>query len=126
MSFRSYVWFQKKSSIAYKLKLYNFQFKNILKQRYPFNILCPSHESDEETTKITKCRISANSFRGNYSFLELFGQRSQYISIKFHLHKPPENRGNYSREEIIQGRKLLAEIRCLKVSGLKKSNTISS
>ena len=111
MSFRSYVWFQKKSSIAYKLKLYNFQFKNILKQRYPFNILCPSHESDEETTKITKCRISANSFRGNYSFLELFGQRSQYISIKFPLHKPPENRGNYSREEIIQGRKLFAEIR---------------
>ena len=26
-----------------------------------------------------------------YSFLELFDQRSQYISIKFHLHKPSEN-----------------------------------
>ena len=57
------------------------------------------------------CRISANSFRGNYSFLKLFGERSQYISIKFPLHKPFENRGNYSREETIQGRKLFAEIR---------------
>ena len=26
-----------------------------------------------------------------YSILELFGQRSQYISIKFLLHKPSEN-----------------------------------
>ena len=26
-----------------------------------------------------------------YSILELFGQRSQYISIKFPLHKPSEN-----------------------------------
>ena len=26
-----------------------------------------------------------------YSILELFGQRTQYISIKFPLHKPPEN-----------------------------------
>ena len=56
-------------------------------------------------------RISANSFRGNYSFLKFFVQRSQYISIKFPLHKPSENRGNYSREETIQGRKLFAEIR---------------
>ena len=60
-------------------------------------------------------RISANSFRGNYSFLKLFGQRSQYISIKFPLHKPSENRGNYSREETIQGRKLFAEIRYLQM-----------
>ena len=56
-------------------------------------------------------RISANSFRGNYSFLKFYVQRSQYISIKFPLHKPSENRGNYSREETIQGRKLFAEIR---------------
>ena len=59
---------------------------------------------------MSKYRISANSFRGNYSFLKLFGQRSQYISIKFPLHKPSENCGNYSREETIQGRKLFAEI----------------
>ena len=52
-------------------------------------------------------RISANSFRGNYSFLKLFGQRSQYISIKFPLHKPSENRGNYSREETIQGQETI-------------------
>ena len=26
-----------------------------------------------------------------YSILELFGQRSQYISLKFLLHKPSEN-----------------------------------
>ena len=62
---------------------------------------------------ISEYRISANSFRGNYSFLKLFVQRSQYISIKFPLHKPSENRGNYSREETIQGRKLFAEIRYL-------------
>ena len=65
-------------------------------------------------------RISANSFRGNYSFLELFGQRSQYISIKFPLHKPPENRGNYWREEIIQGQKLYEEIRWICVWNLRK------
>ena len=42
-------------------------------------------------------------------------QRSQYISIKFPLHKPSENCGNYSREETIQGRKLFAEIRYLEL-----------
>ena len=36
-------------------------------------------------------RISANSFLGNYSFLKFFDQRSQYISIKFPLHKPSKN-----------------------------------
>ena len=47
------------------------------------------------------------------NILEIFGQRSKYLSIKFPLHKPSEKRGNYSREEIIQGRKLFAEIRQL-------------
>ena len=50
-----------------------------------------------------KYRISTNSFRGNYSFLKLFGQRSQYINIKIPLHKHSENRGNYSRAETIRG-----------------------
>ena len=57
-------------------------------------------------TQISTCtyRISANSFRGNYSFLNLtlctviFG----YSTYRC---------GNYSREETIQGRKLFAEIR---------------
>ena len=66
---------------------------------------------NSSTRGIWDYRISANSFRGNYSFLKFFVQRSQYISIKFPLHKPSENRGNYSREETIQGRKLFAEIR---------------
>ena len=34
---------------------------------------------------------SANSRPVYYSILELFGHRSQYISIKFPLHKPSEN-----------------------------------
>ena len=52
-------------------------------------------------------RISANSFRGNYTFLKLtlctvtFGDSTQKC-------------GNYSREESIQGRKLFAEIRYAK------------
>ena len=36
------------------------------------------------------CKV-ANSRPVYYSILELFGQRSQYISIKFPLHKPSEN-----------------------------------
>ena len=69
-------------------------------------------------------RISANSFCGNYSFLKLFGRRSQYLSIKFPLHKPSEKRGNYSREEIIQGRKLFAEIRYSKKQNSRKGYEI--
>ena len=42
-------------------------------------------------------RISSYSFRGNYSFLNLEIQRSQYIMPKVTVHK---------RAETIQGRKL--------------------
>ena len=47
-------------------------------------------------------RISANSFRGKYSFLKVEIQRSQYIRPKVTVHKCAET---------IQGRKLFAEIR---------------
>ena len=52
--------------------------------------------------------ISANSFRGNYSFLNL-----ALFIVTFDLYFIDLNscRGNYSREETIQGRKLFAEIR---------------
>ena len=52
-------------------------------------------------------RISANSFRGNYSFLNL-----ALCTVTFDLYFINLNccRGNYSREETIQGRKLFAEI----------------
>ena len=49
-------------------------------------------------------RISANSFRGNYSFLNL-----ALCTVTF-VHSIYRCR-NYSREEIIQGQKLFAEIR---------------
>ena len=53
-------------------------------------------------------RISANSFLGNYSFLNL-----ALFTVTFDLYYINLNsyRGNYSREETIQGRKLFAEIR---------------
>ena len=53
-------------------------------------------------------RISANSFRGNYSFLNF-----ALFTVTFDLYFINLNscRGNYSREETIQGRKLFAEIR---------------
>ena len=56
-------------------------------------------------------RISANSFRGNYSFLNL-----ALFTVTFDLYFINLNscRGNYSREETIQGRKLFAEIRYTK------------
>jgi hypothetical protein len=57
-------------------------------------------------------RISANSFRGNYSFLELGlrklfkgGKYSREETIVFLLFRG----GKYSREENIQGRKLYEE-----------------
>ena len=55
-------------------------------------------------------RISANSFRGNYSFLNL-----ALFTATFDLYFINLNscRGNYSREETILGRKLFAEIRYL-------------
>ena len=52
----------------------------------------------------TKYRISANSFRGNYSFLNL-----TLCTVTFD-HRTYRC-GNYSREETIQGRKVFAEIR---------------
>ena len=57
-------------------------------------------------------RISANSFRGNYSFLNL-----ALCTVTFDLYFINLNscRGNYSREETIQGRKLFAEIRYIKL-----------
>ena len=47
-------------------------------------------------------RISLYSFRGNYSFLNLEIQRSQYIRPKVTVHKGAET---------IQGQKLYEEIR---------------
>ena len=47
-------------------------------------------------------RISLYSFRGNYSFLDLGIQRSQYIRPKITVHKCAET---------IQGRKLYEEMR---------------
>ena len=47
-------------------------------------------------------RVSSYSFRGNYSFLDLEIQRSEYIRPKVTLHKCAET---------IQGRKLYEEIR---------------
>ena len=49
-------------------------------------------------------RISANSFRGNYSFLNLSLCTVTFDHSTYRC-------GNYSREETIQGRKLFAEIR---------------
>ena len=49
-------------------------------------------------------RISSYSFRGNYSFLNLEIQRSQYIRPKVTVHKGAET---------IQGRKLYEDIRYL-------------
>ena len=48
-------------------------------------------------------RISANSFRGNYSFLNLTLCTVTFDHSTYRC-------GNYSREETIQGRKLYAEI----------------
>ena len=50
--------------------------------------------------------ISANSFRGNYSFLKLTLCTVTFDHSTYRC-------GNYSREETIQGRKLFAEIQYL-------------
>ena len=60
------------------------------------------------TEAVLKYRISANSFRGNYSFLNLALCTVTYDLYFINLNSC---RGNYSREETIQGRKLFAEIR---------------
>ena len=57
-----------------------------------------------------KDRISANSFRGNYSFL-----KKTLCTVTFGL--STYRCGNYSREETIQGRKLFGEIRYLFLIG---------
>ena len=54
--------------------------------------------------KFSEYRISANSFRGNYSFLNL-----TLCSVTFG--HSTYRCGNYSREETIEGRKLFVEIR---------------
>ena len=51
-------------------------------------------------------RISSYTFRGNYSFLNLEIQRSQYIRAKVTVHKCAET---------IQGRKLYEELRYIAV-----------
>ena len=53
-------------------------------------------------------RISANSFRGNYSFLNLALFTVTFDRYYINLNSCGRN---YSREETIQGRKLFAEIR---------------
>ena len=52
---------------------------------------------------LIKYRISANSFRGNYSFFNLTLCTVTFDHSTYRC-------GNYSREETIQGRKLFAEI----------------
>ena len=54
--------------------------------------------------KNTAYRISANSFHGNYSFLNL---TLCTVTFGYSTYRC----GNYSREETIQGRELFAEIR---------------
>ena len=61
-----------------------------------------------------KYHISVNRFHGNYSFLkvenvEIFIQFPHYGN--FLLYKLNSCRGNYSRGELFEGRKLFAEIR---------------
>ena len=59
---------------------------------------------DRKVYNLVTYRISANSFRGNYSFLNLTLFTVTFDHSTYRC-------GNYSREETIQGRKLFAEIR---------------
>ena len=52
-------------------------------------------------------RISANSFRGKYSFLNL---ALFTVTLDLYFINLNSCRGNYSKEETIQGQKLFAEI----------------
>ena len=63
-------------------------------------------------SKITN-RISSYSFRGNYSFLDLEIQRSQYIRPKVTAHKGAET---------IQGRKLFKGGNYMRKYGIQKNN----
>ena len=70
-----------------------------------------THQNRTSFKYVSLYRISANSFRGNYSFLNL-----ALFTVTFDLYFINLNscRRNYSREETIQGRKLFAEIRHFK------------
>ena len=76
--------------------------------------LCAEIPSTQITSVLLNYRISANSFRGNYSFLNL-----TLFTVTFDLYFINLNscRGNYSREETIQGRKLFAEVRYILFHG---------
>ena len=53
-----------------------------------------STDTESQPAGIVPCYITVNSRavdQATIKILELFGQRSQYISIKFSLHKPSEN-----------------------------------
>ena len=64
----------------------------------------PASRSDKGLFHLNyRYRISANSFHGNYSFLNL---TSCTVTFGYSTYSC----GNYSREETIQGRKLFAEI----------------
>ena len=66
-----------------------------------------------------KYRISANSFRGNYSFLNL---ALCTVTLDLYFINLNSCRGNYSREETIQRRKLFAEIRYVNIVGSSASS----
>ena len=89
-------------------------FSNDYLVQKDFNIISASIQNlfvvilTEKECSFYTYRISANSFRGNYSFLNL-----ALFTVTFDIYFINLNscRGNYSREETIQGRKLFAEIR---------------
>ena len=65
----------------------------------------------------SRYRISSYSFRGNYSFLNLVIQRSQYIRPKVTVHKGAET---------IQGRKLFKGGNYMRKYGMCKLHCISN
>ena len=77
--------------------------KNLPENKTKYSI----HLHDLEISSVAGYRIFSYSFRGNYSFLDL-----ALFTVTFDLYFINLNscRGNYSREETIQGRKLFAEI----------------
>ena len=77
------------------------------------NLLALHFISESFYLNIFTYRISSYSFRGNYSFLNLEIQRSQYIRPKVTVHKGAET---------IQGRKLYEEIRYLHFQSLSFHN----
>ena len=69
---------------------------------FHFEIIALLTKMSEGT--LLEYRIFANSFRGNYSFLNLTLCTVTFVHSTYSC-------GNYSREQTIQGRKLFAEIR---------------